>query len=365
MRAVAHRRPQPATAIVPVPAVTAHRGASGDHPEHTLAAHRAAVRVGADAVELDVVMTRDGVPVVRHENELSRSTDVAARPEFATRRTRRQVDGEWVVGWFTEDFTLAELRLLRCREPNPTLRPHVTRFDGVEPPATLIEVLETVEFESRRRGRRTDVLIELKHVAHFGERGLDLPGAVLDALAALSLDEPTSGVTLMAFEVAPLQRLATATRLPIVQLVDACGSDGDGAVDDAWLDHVDTYADGIGVHRHLVLPRRPDGRLGTPTDLVARAHHRGLTVQVWTLRAENVHLPADLRSSHDRGFAVDGEWGDLASEVVAFLDAGVDGVTTDHPGIALDGLDRFVNRGRRPAGPTPAQRAAGLLDAAH
>lgn len=336
--------------LVSVPVVAAHRGASGHRPEHTLAAHRTALRMGADQIELDIVMTADGVPLVRHENELSRSTDVALKPQFRHRRSRRMVDGTRQCGWFAEDFTLVEVKQLGAREPGPALRPRNTRYDGLEAPATLSEVLAAVGAESVRRGRAAGVLVEIKHAHHLSVRGLDPVPAVLSVLRRHGLDHPLSGVTLMSFEPSVLRRCASLTRLPVVQLIgDPGGRPADalalgGTTDYAamlaprGLDEVDEYADGIGVERRWVLPRTRGAGPVRPTGLVEAAHRRDLTVQVWTLRAENAHLPARFRSGGPSG-----EIGDMASEVVAFLRAGVDGVTTDHPALAIEGLRRHLD----------------------
>ncbi|MDT9591513.1 glycerophosphodiester phosphodiesterase family protein [Nocardioides zeae] len=331
------------SSLVVTPGVTAHRGASGVRPEHTLDAYRTAIRAGVDDIELDLVCTADGVLVARHENELSLTTDVATRPELAALRTRRDVDGVVHEGWFAEDLTLPEIKLLTARERFPELRPGSAAHDGREGVPTLTEVLAMVEAESVRRGRAVGVMLELKHVEHARRRGLDYESALLADLRRHDLDHPRARVTLMSFETAVLRRLATRARVQVVQLLDrldrqppdalvagAATTYGDLA-SPAGLDHVERYADGIGVARSLVLPPGPDGELGEPTSLVREAHRRWLTVQVWTLRAENRFLPADLRSADPDPAA----HGDLAAEVHAFLDAGVDGVTTDHPEVAI------------------------------
>ncbi|HEY1134163.1 MAG TPA: glycerophosphodiester phosphodiesterase family protein [Nocardioides sp.] len=339
----ARRRTRPS--LVVTPGVTAHRGASGWRPEHTLEAYRTAIRCGVDDIELDLVCTADGVLVARHENELSVTTDVASRPELADRRTRRVVDGVTCEGWFAEDLTVAEIKTLTARERFPQLRPSSAAHDGREGVPTLTEILAMVEAEALRRGRGVGVMLELKHVEHARRRGLDYDAAVLDTLRRHDLDHPRARVTIMSFEVAVLRRLAHETRVQIVQLLDAATpSPPDvalGGVPATYaamttpdgLAEIEEYADGIGVAKALVLPPGPDGELGVPTPLVRDAHRRWLTVQVWTLRAENRFLPTDLRSSddptHEAGF------GDLAAEASAFLDAGVDGITTDHPEIVL------------------------------
>jgi glycerophosphoryl diester phosphodiesterase len=307
------------------PAVVAHRGASGYRPEHTLDAYRTAIRMGADAIELDLVPTADGVLLARHENELGLTTDVAARPELAHRRTIKVVDGETVTGWFSEDLTLAEVRTLTTRERRPGLRPGNTLHDGREGVPTLDEVLALVATESVRRGRAVGVLLELKSTAYFDGVGLPVDEPLLAALRRHGLDHARSGVTLMSFDAVVLRRLAPRTRVPLVQLLDV----GD-PVDAAALDAIEGYADGLGVHQELVLPRTGEGALDAPTRLVRDAHRRWLDVHVWTLRAENHYLPADFRIGPDPAGL-----GDLGGYARAFLDAGVDGLITDHPDLAL------------------------------
>jgi glycerophosphoryl diester phosphodiesterase len=311
------------SSLVLTPAVAAHRGASGHRPEHTLDAYRTAVRMGVDDIEVDLVITRDGVLVARHDAELSRTTDVADRPALAHLRTTRTVDGAESTGWFVQDLTLAQLRTLTARERMPRTRRANTAYDGTQGVPTLTDVLELVATESARRGRPVGVLVELKHAAHFDAAGLPLDPPLLADLARHGLDHPWARITLMSFEAAVLRRLSSRTRLPIVQLLDA----GHGPVD---LALVDEYADGIGPHKDLVLPRDPEGATGEPTTLVADAHRAGLTVHVWTLRAENRFLPTHLRVGSDPD-----AHGDLAGEVRALLRAGVDGIITDHPGPAL------------------------------
>lgn len=336
------RMPSATPSLVLTPAVVAHRGASGHRPEHTLDAYRTAIRMGADDIELDLVITRDGVLVARHDAELSRTTDVADHPELAHLRTTRTIDGVESTGWFVEDLTLAEVKRLAARERMPGMRPANTAFDGAEGVPTFTEVLAMVGAESVRRGRTVGVMVELKHAAHFESVGLPLDRPVLADLGRHGLDHPWARVTLMSFETTVLRRLAGRTRLPVVQLLAATHERpadlaatgdpttyGDLATRDglAWIDD---YADGIGPHKALVLPRDAAGAVGEPSSLVRDAHRAWLTVHVWTLRAENRFLPTNLRAGDDPA-----AHGDLAGEVRSLLDAGVDGVITDHPAVAL------------------------------
>ncbi|TGN64471.1 glycerophosphodiester phosphodiesterase [Nocardioides eburneiflavus] len=321
-----------ASSLVLTPAVVAHRGASGHRPEHTLDAYRTAIRMGVDDIELDLVSTRDGVLVARHDLELSATTDVARRPELAHLRRTAVADGVVQHGWFAEDLTLAQLKTLAARERMPGTRPGSAAYDGVEGVPTLDEVLAMVGAESARRGRAVGVMLELKHAAHHDAVGLPLDVPLLCALARHGLDHPWARVTLMAFEAPVLRRLATRTRLPVVQLLEA----GESVTADD-LDRIDEYADGIGPHTSLVLPRDRTGAIGAPSSLVGDAHRRGLTVHVWTVRGENRFLPSNLR----HGETPDAP-GDMAAMVRALLDAGVDGVITDHPETALAAVREAV-----------------------
>ncbi|WP_110182847.1 glycerophosphodiester phosphodiesterase family protein [Nocardioides solisilvae] len=328
--------------LVVTPAVVAHRGASGHRPEHTLSAYRAAIRAGVDDIELDLVLTRDGALVARHENELSLTTDVADHPGLAHLRTTRVVDGRRLSGWFAEDLTLAQVKRLAARERSPHLRPGSAVHDGCDGVPALTEVLAMVQAESVRRGSTVGVMLELKHAAHLAARGLPVVEPLLADLARHGLDHPRSRVTLMSFETGVLRELAARSRAQVVQLVDrGAGGPPDHAVAGdprTWRDlltpeglaEVGEYADGLGVAKELVLPPGPGGRLGSPSGLVAAAHRELLTVHVWTLRAENHHLPADLA-----GPGGPAAHGDLGREAQAFLDAGVDGLITDHPELVL------------------------------
>ncbi|MDP3890978.1 glycerophosphodiester phosphodiesterase family protein [Nocardioides sp.] len=202
------------------PAVVAHRGASGCRPEHTLEAYRTAIRAGADDIEVDLVVTRDGVLVARHDNELSATTDVATRPDLADRRTARVVDGRRLTGWFVEDLTFAELATVAATERFPTMRPGNRTFEGHEGVVSFTAILAMVQAESTRRGRQVGVMAELKHAAHFDRRGLPLDQLLLADLARHGLDHARSRVTVMSFETTVLRRLAARTTVPLIQLVD-------------------------------------------------------------------------------------------------------------------------------------------------
>jgi glycerophosphoryl diester phosphodiesterase len=333
--------------------VIAHRGASGYRPEHTLAAYRLAIRMGAEYIEPDLVATRDGVLVARHENEISGTTDVADHPEFAVRRTTKCIDGRRVTGWFTEDFTLAELRMLRARERLPGVRPDNTRYDGRYPVPTFDEILDLTAEESARRGALVGVYPETKHPSYFESLGLALEEPLADALRRHGLDRPNAQVFVQSFETANLRRLNGLVRVPLVQLVAASGAPWDvvaaggprtyaDLVTPAGLREVSTYAAAIGPDKSLVIPRDADGALGTVTSLVDDAHFAGLGVHAYTFRDENHFLPACCRTGGHAGVCRPEQKGDAFGEYRAYFDAGVDGVFSDHPDTAVVAREEWL-----------------------
>ena len=318
----------PSVAMAAEPLVIAHRGASGERPEHTLAAYQLAIDQGADFIEPDLVMTKDRVLVARHENEISGTTDVAACPEFAGRKTTKIIDGQSVTGWFTEDFTLAELKTLRARERLPQMRS--TAFDGQFSIPTFAEVLALA-------GKRVGVYPEIKHGAYFAKLGLAMEKPLLAALKAHDYTRATDPVFIQSFEVGNLQALRKQTRLRLIQLIADEGGPADrpdmsyaSMVTPAGLAQVARYANGVGAAKALIIPRGADGRSAAPTTLVADAHKAGLKVHVWTFRAENYFLPTELRKG-----ANPVTHGDLASEIRQFFALGVDGVFSDFPAAAV------------------------------
>jgi len=321
------------------PVVIAHRGASGDRPENTLAAFALAIELGADYVEPDVVMTRDGHAIVRHDNVLDFTTDVADRAEFATKRTSKIVDGEMRTGWFSEDFTLEEIKTLRAVERNPEVRPGSARFDGDESVPTLREVLALVVDANEQRGLDVGVYPELKHPSHFASLGLDVAQVVVADLAEFGFTSAQDEALIQSFEVDALTALNEATDIRLVQLLGASGAPADQATKadgltfeematPAGLRRVARYADGIAVAKNeYVIPLDESGGLdtGATTTFVADAHAAGLFVHVFTFRAENQFLPLEFRSAGGPN-----ELGDVVGEVREFIRAGIDGFFIDH-----------------------------------
>ncbi|MFD2026016.1 esterase-like activity of phytase family protein [Promicromonospora aerolata] len=318
-------------------AVVGHRGASGYRPEHTLAAYETAINQCVDYIEPDVVSTKDGVLVARHENEIGGTTDVAAHPEFADRRTTKTIDGSRITGWFTEDFTLAELRTLRAKERLPQVRPQNTPFDGLYQVPTLDEVLDLARNSRTCAGAPVGVYPETKHPSYFDSVGLSLEEPLVAELRRNGFDHPKAPVIVQSFEVGNLQDLDSMTDVRLGQLVSGSGAPYDlEAADDPrtyadlvtaeGLAEIATYADGIGAEKNVLIPRNADGTLAAPSSVIDDAHAVGLEVHAWTFRRENQFLAADFRSSNDPNGV-----GDMVGEVQAFLDAGLDGFFTDNP----------------------------------
>ncbi|WP_309606308.1 glycerophosphodiester phosphodiesterase [Phenylobacterium sp.] len=317
------------------PLIIAHRGASGERPESTLMAFRLAIAEGADFIEPDLVSTKDGHLVVRHENNVTETTDVAARPEFATRKATKVIDGESLTGWFSEDFTLAEIKTLRARERLPRLRPGSAKFDGREAIATYQEVIDLARAESARLRRTIGTYPEMKHPTYFAGLGLAPERRLADMLKRNGLDSPTAPVFVQCFEVGPLKTFKTLSRAPRIQLVSAEGGPADAAltyrdmVSASGLKAVAAYANGIGPDWSMVIPT-VDGGLGPATPLVADAHAAGLAVHPWTVRAENVFLPPKLRKGSNPA-----DFGDVDAVYRALFAAGVDGLFSDFPALAV------------------------------
>ncbi len=300
--------------------VIAHRGASGKRPEHTLESYRLAIEEGADYIEPDLVMTRDGVLVARHENEIGGTTDVAQHPEFAMRHRTQNIDGEAMTGWFTEDFTLAEIKTLRARERLPLLRPQNCAFDGRFAVPTFDEILQLATDANRQRagGPKIGVYPETKHPLHFARIGLSQEQAVLDTLRRHEYGAEGNPVFIQSFEAENLRQLRGMTRLPLVQLLEHELGD---------LKEIATYADGIGIAKALA-----------SAEGVRAAQAANLKVHVWTFRAENSFLPDDLRSGDSPA-----AHGDLDAEIQRFLCRGIDGFFVDYPAIGVRVRDAYIS----------------------
>jgi glycerophosphoryl diester phosphodiesterase len=328
------------------PIVIGHRGASGYRPEHTLEAYRLAIELGADYVEPDLVSTGDGVLIARHENEIGGTTDVASHPEFASRRSTKTVDGVAITGWFTEDFTLAEIKTLRARERLPQIRPRNTRYDGMFEIPALQEIIDLVTREENRRGGRIGIYPETKHPSYFDSIGLSLEEPLVATLERNGYRGARSRVFIQSFEVANLRELAAMTSVRLVQLINSGGKPFDfglsgdprtyaDLVTPRGLEFIAAHATGVGVHKDLVISRDASGNLLGPTALVADAHAAGLVVHGWTFRAENRYLPTDLRVGEPADPTYPARYGDFRAEYGAFHAAGLDGVFTDQPDLAV------------------------------
>jgi glycerophosphoryl diester phosphodiesterase len=329
--------------------VIGHRGASGYRPEHTLAAYKLAARLGADYIEPDLAITKDGVLVARHEPEIKDTTNVEDHPEFANRRTTKTIDGMPFEGWFVEDFTLAELKTLRATERIPQTRPgNAAAYDGLYEVPTLQEVLDLRERLSRKFGREIGVYPETKHPTYFRSIGLPLEEPLIRTLRQNGLDKRNAPVFVQSFEVSNLKMLNRELKVPIVQLLGAKTArpydrvvSGDPRTYEQMatpegLREIARYADGVGPSKDYIVPRTPPpaGCSLAPTTFVRDAHRAGLVVHPYTFRAENEFLPCELRSS-----SIPTRHGDLEAEVRQFFELGVDGVFVDHPDYAVDARD--------------------------
>ena len=324
------------------PLVIGHRGASGYRPEHTLAAYELAARQGADYIEPDLVITKDGVLVARHEPEISGTTDVAAHPEFASRRTTKDLDGVPTTGWFAEDFTLAELKTLRAKERIPDIRPQNTAYDGQFEIPTFQEVIDLSRRLSAKLRRPIGIYPETKHPTYFRAQGLALEEPLVRALNRNRLNHRRAKVFVQSFEVGNLQALDRVLKVPLVQLLGAkTARPYDFAVSGdprtyaelatpAGLRFVRRHADGVGPSKDYIVPRDAAGNSLPPTTFVADAHRARLQAHPYTFRAENTFLPLELRSSPNPA-----EYGNFEAEVRQFIALGVDGLFTDNPDKAV------------------------------
>jgi glycerophosphoryl diester phosphodiesterase len=353
----------PGSSWPPAPAVTGHRGASALRPEHTLAAYQKAIDDGADIVEPDLVSTKDGVLVARHENEISGTTNVADVAQFAARKATKTIDGIPVTGWFTEDFTLAELKTLRARERIPANRPaNVAYNDQFEIP-TLQEVVDLVKKESAAKKRTIGIYPETKHPSYFKGIGLPLEKRLVDLLVASGYKGKDAAVYIQSFEVANLKQLRALTSMRLVQLIDnpknppaANGAPRNAPYDfvvaqngrsyadlvtPAGLKDIAVYADAVSPYKEVIIPRTAANEMGAATSFVADAHTAGLKVHTWTLRPENPFLPVSLRAPLVTSLT---QRGDTGAEITAYLKAGIDGFFTDDPAAGRAAVTAFTKK---------------------
>ena len=321
-----------------------HRGAPGYRPEHSRSSYDLALAMGVDAVEPDIVVSSDGVLVVRHENEISGTTDVADRPEFADRRATKTIDGAELTGWFTEDFTWDELSTLRCRERLPKLRRTSASFDDEQPVLRLRDVLDLVRAASLEQGREIGVVLEIKHATYFDSLGWDVAALVEAELIDAGWARGELPLTIEAFESTVLRRLRErGIRGTYVYLLEAAGRPFDmvaamgkaaptyrDTVRPAGLDRLIGVVDGISVDKRVILAPDKLGRMTGPSPVIADAHARGLRVFTWTCRPENAFLVGQYRT---RGGAA--AFGDYESEWAVIRDAGIDGVFVDHADLGV------------------------------
>jgi glycerophosphoryl diester phosphodiesterase len=323
------------------PIVVGHRGASGYRPEHTLEAYQLAIDMGAQFIEPDLVSTKDGILVARHENEISGTTDVEDHPEFADRKRTKTVDGVRMTGWFTEDFTLEELKTLRAEERIPRTRAESQVFDGLYEVPALQEIIDL----AKREG--VGIYPETKHPTYFDSIGLSLEEPLVQTLEANGLDSKDDRVFIQSFEVSNLRELDRMTDVRLVQLVNSTGQPYDFTAtghrrtyadlieDEKALEEVAEYADGLGANKDLIVPRDSENRLLEPTDLVERAHNEGLFVHAWTFRDENAFLPTEFRAGDPSHTLYAATREDAPSEYELFFSTGLDGLFTDNPDTAV------------------------------
>ncbi|QUW83213.1 glycerophosphodiester phosphodiesterase [Streptomyces mirabilis] len=336
---------------LPKPAVIGHRGASGYRPEHTFGSYQLALDMGADVVEAgDLVPTKDGHLVCRHEPEIGGTTDVSAHPEFADRKTTKTLDGIPITGWFTEDFTLAELKTLRAVERIPANRPHNTLYNGRWEIPTFEEVLHWQDEQTRKRGKQVWIYPETKHPTYFRALGLGLEERLAKVLRKHGKDKKNSPVIIQSFEPTSIQRLDELVDNPLVVLLSAANTrpwdfvtTGDlrtvaDLVKPEGLKWIASYAQGIGPTLDLVILKDANGALTTPTTLVADAHRAGLILHPYTMRNENTFLPANFRQGTDPN-----AYGDAFGAFKTYFATGIDGVFSDNADTALLAREDFVN----------------------
>lgn len=328
-----------------VPRIIGHRGAPGYAMEHTARSYRIAMESGVDLIEPDLVPTADGYLLCRHENELSRTTDIRKQASLRDRRTTRVVAGRQQTGWFSEDLTLEELAVVRARERWPLMRSHNTVFSD-EPLLTLDDAIVLVAEHNREHGTRVGLCLELKHAAHFAETGRPLDELLVDALRRTSAHLPLVPIVVEADDPEVLRRLSARTGYPTVQLITTSAH----LMRLGGLEAISGYATGIAAHKDMIVRPSTARSPRRASRLVERAHGAGLEVFAWTVRSENRYLPVELRTGMDNaiGFA--------PPEYRGLMDAGVDAIFSDHPDTAVLTRDRWVER-RQLGTSAPTRRA--------
>ncbi|MCW1384735.1 glycerophosphodiester phosphodiesterase family protein [Novosphingobium sp. KCTC 2891] len=327
-----------------MPLVFAHRGASALRPEHTLEAYALAIADGADFIEPDLVPTKDGVLVARHENNIAETTDVAAHPEFADRRTVKVVDGERQEGWFTEDFTLAELKTLRAKERLGLTRPQSMSVDGKFPIATFDEIVALVERDGGKAGRKVGLIPEIKHSTYFAGLGFDMEAKLVAAIRASAFLQSVP-LIVQSFEVGNLKRLRREIgAMPNVQLMQLFDDDAARPADvvaakgkltygqmatPQGFAAVAQYADWVAPQLRRLITLDAEGKTGPRTAFIADAHRADLLVGCYTFRPENQFLPVNYRYGGENERFEAGCVGDIRR----YTTAGVDGFFTDDPRI--------------------------------
>ncbi|CAG9782966.1 unnamed protein product [Diatraea saccharalis] len=322
------------------PLVIAHRGASGYIPEHTLGAYALAVTMGADYIEPDVVMTKDGHIIARHDNQLGLTTDVATRPEFASRYRTQTVDGTTVSGWFTEDFTLAEVKTLRAIERIPGTRPGNARMDLAFDVPTMEEIIDLAKSMQTIHCREIGIYPEIKHPSHFKQLGLAMEKPLVELLHSNGYIGRNAPIYIQSFEISNLKELKTMTDLRLLQLLGTSRPydqilQGTNVTymtmaTPEGLTEIATYAYAVGPEKAYIIPRTSNNTLGNKTQFVTHAHNAGLKVHPWTFRSENEFLPAEFRSSQSPY-----DPGNAAGEMEAFLATGIDGLFADQPDVLV------------------------------
>jgi glycerophosphoryl diester phosphodiesterase len=351
--------PAAARADTPVPLIFAEGGSAAERPEDTRSAYDLAINEGADFIQANLVPTSEGVLIARRDNELSATTDVAAHPEFSGRRTGKTIDGVLRTGWFAEDFTLAEIKTLSCRERLPGLRPQNAKFDGKEPVLTIQEVLAIAQAGCTRTGRVIGVAPRLLHVAYFTGQGAPVDQHLADELNTGGYRYPASAVWVQAFEPGALKAFSRFSRVRRMQMIDAAGAPADDP-DSPYaqmltadgLTAVRRYADAIAPNQDLVID--PNAAIfPAPTTLVLDAHTAGLAVFSWTARAENLFLPKLVQKGDRRSANFGAFKGDLDKLMVALFAGGVDGLATDQPAQGVRSRGEAIDLADRAAHPRP------------